>query len=153
MYQERHTSRSRFIDLRQQRYHVRTWGEPRPGEFPLVLLHGWMDVSASFQFVVDALRQERFVVAPDWRGFGLTREQGSGPSPFDYGRADHYWSVDYLADLDFLLDQIDAELGRAGAPIDLVGHSMGGNAAMLYAGIRPERVRRLVNLEGITDCP
>ncbi|MEY5098494.1 MAG: hypothetical protein RJA36_1213 [Pseudomonadota bacterium] len=148
MYQEKRPSRSRFLNVRQQRYHVRSWGEPRPGEVPLVLLHGWMDVSASFQFVVDALQWERFVVAPDWRGFGLTREQGAGPSPFDYGRADHYWSADYLADLDVLLDRLDAELGRAGAPVDLVGHSMGGNAAMLYAGVRPERVHRLVNLEG-----
>jgi pimeloyl-ACP methyl ester carboxylesterase len=32
--------------------------------------------------------------------------------------------------------------------VNLVGHSMGGNVAMLYSGARPQRVRRLVNLEG-----
>lgn len=92
-----------------------------------------MDVAASFQFVVDALAQDRYVIAPDWRGFGLTQ----GPP------TDCYWFPDYLADLDALLDAL-----VPGQAIDLVGHSMGGNVAMIYAGVRPERVRRLVNLEG-----
>lgn len=150
MYQAIRTSSSRFLTIREQRYHVRRWGEYRPGSVPLVLLHGWMDVSASFQFVVDALSQQRFIIAPDWRGFGLTRPLGAGQDPTDYGPVDHYVSpAEYLADLDFLLDALDAELGRdSGAAIDLVGHSMGGNTAMIYAGVRPGRVRRLVNLEG-----
>ncbi len=149
MYQAFRPSRSQFINIRQQRYHVRSWGEPRAGEPPLVMLHGWMDVSASFQFVVDALRRDRFVVSPDWRGFGLTRALAAGPDVTDYGPADHYLAAEYLADLDFLLDALDAELGRdSGAAIDLVGHSMGGNMAMVYAGVRPARVRCLVNLEG-----
>jgi pimeloyl-ACP methyl ester carboxylesterase len=50
---------------------------------------------------------------------------------------------DYLADLDFLLDHYAPD-----QPIDLVGHSMGGNIVMHYAGVRPQRIRRLVNLEG-----
>jgi pimeloyl-ACP methyl ester carboxylesterase len=56
---------------------------------------------------------------------------------------DHFWFPDYLADLDFLLDHY-----APNRPIHLVGHSMGGNVVMLYAGVRPERVRRLINLEG-----
>jgi pimeloyl-ACP methyl ester carboxylesterase len=112
---------------------VRLWGEARAGVPPLVLVHGWMDVAASWQFVVDAFTHERQVIAPDWRGFGLTE----GPP------CDNYWFPDYLADLDFLLDHYAGE-----QPVDLVGHSMGGNIAMLYAGTRPERIRRLVNLEG-----
>ena len=47
-------------------------------------------------------------------------------------------------DLEALLD-VYAEPGEA---INLIGHSMGGNVACLYAGVRPARVRRLVNLEG-----
>jgi pimeloyl-ACP methyl ester carboxylesterase len=133
MYQPKRASRSEFVPIRQWRYHVRLWGAPRAGQPPLVLVHGWMDVAASWQFVVDAMRDERLVIAPDWRGYGLTE----GP------RVDNYWFPDYLADLDFLLDHY------AGAtPVDLVGHSMGGNIAMLYSGVRPERIRRLVNLEG-----
>ena len=108
---------------------------------PLVLVHGWMDVAASYQFMVDALSdafaQGRTIIAPDWRGFGLT---GSGP---EGSPADNYWFADYLADLDFLLDHYAGD-----KPVDLVGHSMGGNVAMLYAGVRPARIRKLVNLEG-----
>ncbi|RYF39248.1 MAG: alpha/beta hydrolase, partial [Comamonadaceae bacterium] len=75
---------------------------------------------------------------PDWRGFGKTRGAVEGVP-----RPDSYWFVDYLAGLDFLLDHY-----APGQQVDLVGHSMGGNVAMLYAGVRPERIRRLVNLEG-----
>lgn len=149
MYQVRIPSRSTYVTLRHQRYHVRLWGQPQPGQPPLVMVHGWMDVGASFQFVVDALQQQRFVVAPDWRGFGRTRAVGLDPdTPDRYGHTDHYVFPDYLADLDSLLDHLNHELGRDGQPVDLVGHSMGGNVSMIYAGVRPERIRRLVNLEG-----
>ncbi|GAB3668901.1 alpha/beta fold hydrolase [Ramlibacter alkalitolerans] len=133
MYQPKRASRSEFVPIRNLRYHVRLWGERKPGEPPLVMVHGWMDVAASWQFVVDAFAQERCVIAPDWRGYGLT----------EVPHADNYWFPDYLADLDFLLDRYAGE-----DPVDLVGHSMGGNIAMLYAGVRPQRIRRLVNLEG-----
>ena len=125
------TSESRFLQIRGLRYHVRHWAAP--GAPKMVLLHGWMDVSASFQFVVDALEREWDVYAPDWRGYGLTAWAG----------ADSYWFADYLADLDFLLEKIDPE-----KPINLVGHSMGGHVGGLYAGVRPARVGKLVNLEG-----
>jgi pimeloyl-ACP methyl ester carboxylesterase len=133
MYQPRRRSRSEFVPIRQLRYHVRLWGDPAPGKVPLLMVHGWMDVAASYQFVVDAFAQDRYVVAPDWRGYGET----SSP------QADNYWFPDYLADLDFLIDHYGQ-----GGPVDLVGHSMGGNVAMLYTGARPDRIRRLVNLEG-----
>lgn len=124
-------SESLFLQIRGLRYHVRHWSAP--GAPKMVLLHGWMDVSASFQFVVDALEREWDVYAPDWRGYGLT----------EWSRADSYWFPDYLADLDALLEKIDSE-----KPVNLVGHSMGGNVAGLYAGVRPSRVARFVNLEG-----
>ncbi len=124
-------SESLFFELRGLRYHVRHWrGEPARRVF---LLHGWMDVSASFQFLVDAMAPEWDVYAPDWRGYGLTSWSG----------ADSYWFPDYIADLDQLLDRIQPE-----APVNLVGHSLGGNVGALYAGIRPERIARFVNLEG-----
>ncbi len=138
MYQEHQPARSEFVPIRQLNYHVRLWGPATSDLPPLVLVHGWMDVSASYQFVVDAFSQAfaqgRRIIAPDWRGFGLT----APPVP-----TDHYFFPDYLADLDQLLDHY-----APGTPVDLVGHSMGGNVAMFYAGARPARVRRLVNLEG-----
>ncbi len=133
MYQVKRPSTSVFLPIRTLTYHVRTWGQPVPDQPPLVLLHGWMDVSASFQFVVDALPSTHFVIAPDWRGFGLTSSGG----------ADSFWFPDYLADLDALLDHF-----ADGSQVNLLGHSMGGNVAMLYAGVRPERISRLINLEG-----
>lgn len=133
MYQVKRNSRSEFVPIRNLSYHVRIWGEPVPDQLPLVLVHGWMDVAASYQFMVDALKRDRYVIAPDWRGFGETTS----------GEVDNFWFPDYLADLDFLLDHY-----APGQAVDLVGHSMGGNVAMLYAGVRPERIHRLVNLEG-----
>ncbi len=133
MYQVKRVSRSEFVPIRDLSYHVRVWGEPSPDTPPLVMVHGWMDVAASYQFVVDAFAQDRYVIAPDWRGYGDTAS----------GKVDSYWFPDYLADLDFLLDHY-----APGQAVDLVGHSMGGNVVMLYAGVRPERIRRLVNLEG-----
>lgn len=138
MYQCRRVGRSEFVPIRHHRYHVQLWGEPVPQRPVMVLLHGWMDVAASWQFVIDAFADDHFIVAPDWRGFGLTE----GPA------ADNYWFPDYLADLDVLLDHYAAD-----APVNLVGHSMGGNVAMLYGGVRPERIRGLVDLEGFGMPP
>ena len=150
-YVPRCAARSSLQPLRGLRYHLTHWKVPEAAEAPdvppadgtapqaagapplLVLLHGWMDVGASFQFMVDELRAPRRIVAPDWRGFGRTVTPPT----------DSYWFADYLADLDALLDALSPQ-----QPVDLLGHSMGGNVAMLYAGVRPQRIRRLVNLEG-----
>jgi pimeloyl-ACP methyl ester carboxylesterase len=142
-YVPRRPAQSQFIPVRGLRYHLQTWGDPSlvtPERPALVMVHGWMDVGASFQFVVDALaaRDEaqgfaRYIIAPDWRGFGLSDNCGS----------DSYWFPDYVGDLDGLLNAL-----LPGQTIDLLGHSMGGNVVMAYAGVRPQRIRRLVNLEG-----
>jgi pimeloyl-ACP methyl ester carboxylesterase len=140
-YTVRRPGRSRFISVRGLRYHVLEWGDAALASTeraPLVMLHGWMDVAASFQFVVDALASDRHVIALDWRGFGLTESPA----------ADTYWMPDYLGDLDAALDQLVFNRKAADQKIDLLGHSMGGNVVMLYAGVRPERIRRVVNLEG-----
>ncbi len=137
MYQVLREPTSTFVSLRGCRYHLLRWSSPSAQQPPLVLAHGWMDVGASWQFMVDALSdafvQDRPIIAFDWRGYGLTE------SP----TTDSYWFPDYLGDLDALLDIVSP-----GQPIDLVGHSMGGNVVMMYAGVRPERIRKLVNLEG-----
>jgi pimeloyl-ACP methyl ester carboxylesterase len=135
-YQPRRAARESTLPLRHWHYHLHHWGEalaPTAERPLLVLAHGWMDVAASWQFVVDALAEARPIVAFDWRGFG----QSTGPLQ------DSYWFADYLGDLDQLLDALSPQ-----APVDLVGHSMGGNIVMMYAGLRPQRIRRLVNMEG-----
>ncbi|MEE8426513.1 MAG: alpha/beta hydrolase [Woeseiaceae bacterium] len=111
-------------------YLVSQWGSP---DAPLIVyLHGWGDTGSTFQFVVDELRRDWFVVAPDWRGFG--------GSTCDVAS---YWFPDYLADLDHLL-----ALYSPSRAIRLVGHSMGANVAGLYAGVMPDRVCAFVNIEG-----
>lgn len=121
-------SRSEFVRLRGLRLHVRRWGdEARPALF---LLHGWFDVSASFEFLVQPLLADFQVLAPDWRGFGLSEWPQDG-----------YWFPDYIADLEALLDHYGPQ------PQRLIGHSMGGQAASLYAGLRPQRLRRLALLD------
>jgi pimeloyl-ACP methyl ester carboxylesterase len=133
-------SRSEFVTVRGVRLNVRRWGDP--GAPMLFMLHGWMDISASFQFVVDALGAHWQVIAPDARGFGLSdwpvAARGGG----------HYWFHEYLSDLDALIDHY-APKGE----VNLVGHSMGANVACLYAGVRPARVRRVVDLEGFGLAP
>jgi len=129
-------SESEFLQIRGLRYHVRRWAAP--GAPKVVLLHGWMDVSASFQFLVDELEKAWDIYAPDWRGYGLT----------DWGRADCYWFPDYIADLDRLLEHVSPLTA-----VNLVGHSLGGNVGALYAGVRPRRVARLANLEGFGMAP
>ena len=124
-------SRSTTVPIRGVDYHLRSWGDD--GAPLLVLLHGAQDVSASWQFVVDALEHPWHVVAPDWRGHGLSGRSG----------ADTYWFPDYVADLDALLERLSPE-----RPARLVGHSMGAQVAALYAGLRPERVARFVNVDG-----
>jgi len=116
--------------LRGVDYHVSEWGsEASP---VLVYLHGWGDTGSTFQFVVDALQHEWHVVAPDWRGFGRTAHAGSS-----------YWFPDYLADLHALL-----QIYSRDTPATLIGHSMGGNVAGLYAGAMGQRVQSLINIEG-----
>ena len=133
MYQVKRAPRSTYVPIRTLQYHVQVWGEPAPDKTPLFMVHGWMDVAASYQFVVDALANDHYVIAPDWRGFGKTLVHNT----------DHFVFVDYLADLDYLMDHFAPD-----RQVNLVGHSMGGNVVMAYAGVRPERVRRLINLEG-----
>jgi len=127
-------SQENFHDIRGLKYQVRTWGNPDAPK--LFLLHGWMDVSASFQFLVDALKGDWHCIAPDWRGFG--QSEWAGP----------YWFPDYLADLDAIVDIYSPE-----QPFHLLGHSMGGNVAGLYAGIRADRIHTHISLEGFGMPP
>lgn len=126
---EKLKSTTEKIAVRGLRYNVRHWG---PDDAPkLFLLHGWMDCSPTFQFLVDALQRHWHVIAPDWRGYGES-EWLSRP----------YWFPDYYADLHCLLAHYSPD-----QPATLVGHSMGANIAGTYAGIRPERVAQLVMLD------
>jgi pimeloyl-ACP methyl ester carboxylesterase len=147
MYQILRHSISRFERIRTHNYHLLEWGVPQADQPSIVMVHGWMDVGASFQFVVDALENTplkgRHIIAPDWRGYGRTHHVNNAAKNCQGEDTDNYWIPDYMADLDFLINAVFHD-----CPIDLLGHSLGGNVVMSYAGVRPERIRRLINLEG-----
>jgi pimeloyl-ACP methyl ester carboxylesterase len=119
------------IDVRGLRHRLTWWGERT--NTPIVLLHGFLDCGATWQFLVDCLPPAWTCVAPDWRGFGDSEWAPGG-----------YWFPDYLADLEVILDTLVPQ-GRA----RVVGHSMGANVAKMYGGVRPRRLEWLVNLEGL----
>jgi pimeloyl-ACP methyl ester carboxylesterase len=125
-------ARHEIVRIRGLDMHLRRWGPASSTEPPVLLLHGFQDTGDTFQFLVDAFERDWPLAALDWRGFGRSAWSQNG-----------YWFQDYLADLDALLDML-----CGGEPARLVGHSMGGNIAMLYAGISPARVRCVINLEG-----
>src|SRR5581483_8952721 len=130
-YEPRRVPWQEDIDVRGLRYRLTWWGE-RTND-PVVLLHGFLDSGATWQFLVDCLPEEWTLVAPDWRGFGDSEWAPGG-----------YWFPDYFADLDVLLDTLVPQRGAR-----VIGHSMGANVAKIYGGVRPQRLRWLVNLEGL----
>ncbi len=130
-YQPLRPGRHGTIPIRGLDHHFIRWGPD--SDDPVLLLHGFADCAATFQFVADAIDPGLPLLAIDWRGFG-----GSARSPGGY------WFPDYYADLEVMLDAFCPR-----GPARIVGHSMGANVAMIHAGVRPARVRALVNLEGI----
>ena len=130
-YEPRRVPWQEEIRIRGLRHRLTWWGERT--STPIVLLHGYLDCGATWQFLVDHLPSSWTMVAPDWRGFGDSEWAPGG-----------YWFPDYFADLDALLDTLVPQ-SRA----QVIGHSMGANVATMYGGIRPQRLQWLVNLEGL----
>ncbi len=135
--------RDHTIDVRGLKLHYLEWGGPQSASdaAPLVLIHGFLDHARSWEPFVAALEARsgpRRIVAPDCRGHGDSAWVGAGG---------YYHFADYLLDLDRLIGHLNV------AEIDLVGHSMGGTISFLYAGTYPEKVRRLVLVEGIGPQP
>lgn len=120
-------------------HQVYTWG--KPANPVLLLIHGWMDTGASFEFIAKEISKKFYCVAPDLRGFG---KSGHGKNPLGY------FFKEYIADVAALAEHFSPQ-----SPVSLLGHSMGGHIVSLYAGTFPERVSRLINVEGfgIRDNP
>ncbi len=107
------------------------WGNP---EAPtLVMVHGGMDHAHNWDWVARELRADWHIVCPDLRGHG-----DSGWSP------DGVYSMPfYVSDLAQLIHQLGTD------PISIVAHSLGGAISLRYAGLYPERVRRIAAIEGV----
>ena len=129
-YMPRRPARLSELDGREGRIALTHWG-PQDAS-PILLLHGWMDCGAGFQLLVDHLPDDWPLVAVDWPGYGRSAR-----------RADRYWFADHVAELDWLVHVLSPD-----RPVRLIGHSMGGTVASIYAGVRPARVAWIANLEG-----
>jgi pimeloyl-ACP methyl ester carboxylesterase len=128
--------RHRTIDAQGLPIHYLEWGDPA-GE-PIVLVHGFLDMAHSWQSFVDCFEttqlRQPWIIAPDCRGHGDSGWVGAGG---------YYHFPDYVFDLDCVLQAL-------GAPrCSLIGHSMGGTISWLYAGTFPERLDKLVLIEGV----
>ena len=127
--------KTRDLQIRGLNFHIQEWGDS--SKPLLVLLHGWMDCGATYKFIAEYLKDDYYLVAPDLRGFGKTDHAKGG-----------YWFPDYYADLEKILD-----VYAPARAVNLVGHSMGGNIALSYAGINPQRVNKLMSLEALGMPP
>jgi pimeloyl-ACP methyl ester carboxylesterase len=124
------------VDSQGLPIHCLEWGDS--GGEPLVLVHGFLDLAFSWQPLVEELekttKRPLRIIAPDCRGHGDSGWVGAGG---------YYHFPDYVLDLDCVIRA--AGLTRC----LLIGHSMGGTIAFLYAGTFPNRVQKLALIEGV----
>ncbi len=132
------TVREQDLPVRGLSLHARVHG-PEDGP-PVVLLHGWLDQSGSFDPLAALLAARGFkAIALDLRGHGDSSWAGAGA---------YYHLVEYLGDLDGALAALGL-LAPGALPVRLVGHSLGATIALLYAAARPGLLLHATLLDGI----
>jgi len=119
------------------RLKLQFWDWGRDGAPPLILVHGGLDHARSWDWVARELRNDYHVYAIDLRGHG-----NSAWAP---GAA--YSIAEHVLDLSALADIIN------GFPVTIIGHSLGGMLTLVYAGIYPDRVKKIVAIEGLGPPP
>ena len=122
---------SEFYESQRIRLHYNIWGDPDGGKPPLVLIHGGQDHSRNWDFVAEPLEDHYTIYAPDLRGHG-----------------DSGWAIGGMYSIpEFTLD-IAALANMIEGKLTIIGHSLGGAIAAQYAGTFPDRVEKLVSVEG-----
>jgi pimeloyl-ACP methyl ester carboxylesterase len=119
------------------RLKLQFWDWGSDGKPALVLVHGTRDHARSWDRVARALRENYHVYALDLRGHG---NSAWAPGAL-YSLSEH------ILDLTVFLDIINAY------PVNLMGHSLGAMVALHYAGVYPDRVKKLVVIEGLGVGP
>jgi pimeloyl-ACP methyl ester carboxylesterase len=109
------------------------WDWGTQGKPALLLVHGGLDHARSWDWVARALREDFHVYALDLRGHG---NSAWAPGAL-------YSVIEHVLDLATLADIIEKK------PICVIGHSLGAITTLLYAGTFPERVKKLVAIEGV----
>ena len=118
---------------RSQRLNLRYFRYGDPAKPPLILVHGTRDHARSWDLTAAALVDRYCVYAPDLRGHGDS----------DWSVGGNYSIIDYALDIHALGEHLGL------APSVVVGHSLGGGVALEYAGAFPEKVSKLVSIEGL----
>lgn len=124
-----------FYQSQGLRLHYTDWGNAAAA--PLILIHGGLDHSRSWDALARALRTNFHVIAPDLRGHGDS----------DWASGSSYSLADHVYDLASMMTSLGLEQAA------IVGHSMGGMVSLVYAGAFPEKVSRLAVLDGVTNFP
>lgn len=126
---------SRFFFSQRLRLHYLDWGNE--GAPPVVLVHGGRDHAHTWDWVAQDLARDHHVIAPDLRGHG-----------------DSAWAVGGMyAMADFVLDVAQLMEAVQLAPVTIIGHSLGGAVSLLYTALYPERVEKVVAIEGLGPSP
>jgi len=123
-----------FISQRLK-LHYADWGNADAP--PLLLIHGGRDHCRSWDWVAEKLRDRYHIIAPDLRGHGDSAWSPDG----------NYEMGAFVYDLAQLVHQLDL------APVTIVSHSMGGNISTRFAGLYPDKVKKLVSIEGLGPSP
>ncbi|WP_353208096.1 alpha/beta hydrolase [Sphingorhabdus sp.] len=123
-----------FISQRLRLNYI-DWGNPDAP--PLLLVHGGRDHARSWDWVAEELRHDWHIIAPDLRGHGDSAWSPDG----------NYEMSAFVYDLAQLIHQLNL------TSVSIIAHSMGGNIATRYAGLFPENVRKMVNIEGLGPSP
>ncbi|MEA2627297.1 MAG: hypothetical protein QOD06_3342 [Candidatus Binatota bacterium] len=126
---------SHYFYSQRLKLHYVDWGNAdKP---PLLLIHGGRDHARNWDWVAQAFRGDYHVIAPDLRGHGDSQWSVGG----------NYSMIDYTLDVAQLLGAMDV------FPITIIGHSLGGAITLQYAGTFPDRVKKLVAIEGLGPPP
>lgn len=123
-----------FISQRLRLHYV-DWGNPDAP--PLILQHGGRDHCRSWDWVAEQFRHDWHVLAPDLRGHGDSAWSPDG----DYST--HTFIYDFA--------QFVHQLGYD--KVTIVGHSLGGSISSRFTGLYPEKVDKLVSIEGLGPSP
>lgn len=122
---------SHYYESQRLKLHFLDWGNPSAE--PLLLVHGGRDHARMWDWVAGPLSKNYHILAVDLRGHGDS----------DWSNSGHYHVDDFVHDIAEFIVQLDL------APLKMLSHSLGGVISLRYTGVFPERVKKLIAIEGL----